>query len=249
MGQSKKLWCGFGTGNYHVVMKTILIAVLVSFAVSYFTVQVLYTNAGEHQNSSMALVPTNSQVDAGNARAALIEANQALSARVAFLENQPANEVRLPAAGDWVSKEEFLALQEELRTATQSLAKQSTPSIDLANPQVREQLGTALEEIRASEFADKVEAAQENRAANLEPMLAKLQTRLGLNQAQVTQMRSALESKMTLDADLTRRWEEGEDTEVLGQVKADNRVAHQAELARILTTAQLEQHQGRRTGK
>jgi hypothetical protein len=230
-------------------MKILLMAILVSFAVSFFTVRGFQTNAGEDQNSSVALVPSNTLEDAGSARAALTEANRALSARVAFLESQPVNAVRLPAAGDWVSREEFMALQEELRSATKSLAKQSGPSIDLANPQVREQLGTALEEIRNSEFADKVEAAQQYRAANLEPMLAKLQTQLGLNQSQVTQMRGALESKMTQDADLTRRWEEGEGAEVLGQVKADNRVAHQSELARILTASQLEQHQERRTGK
>ncbi len=121
--------------------------------------------------------------------------------------------------------------------------------MDLAHPQFREQLGVALDEIRKTDLIDRAKVTQQKRIAALEPVLAKMQTRLGLSQPQVTQMRTALESKMERDADLTRRWEEGEDRESLGQVKTENRLAHQTELERILTPTQLELHRERRGGK
>jgi hypothetical protein len=230
-------------------MKTILLAILVSFAVSYATVRALQTPAVDHGGSSQALAPAQPSEDLQNSIAQLMEANQALSARVDFLENQPTGGVRLPAAGDWVSKQEFLALQTEVREATTAGPRNVAPSVDLTDPQYREQLGTAIQELRKAETIERIETQQMKQAAGLEQRLAKMQTQLGLNPTQVLQMRSALEAKMEMDGELTRRWEEGESMETLGQIKAENGSTHEAELARILTPAQLEQHRGSSGGK
>ncbi len=230
-------------------MKILYISVLASFIVSFATVQLLQTSAEESVAPSMEPAKAMASTDLQSELAALTEANRALSERIAFLENQPASAVRIPAETDWVPREEFLALQEELRAATKSMASNRMAAGDPAHPMFRDQVENVLGEIRKDALAKGSTVQQEKRTANLEPSLAKMQSRLGLNQSQVTEMRTALESKITMDAELTQRWRDGESNEVLGQVKRDNQATHQAELERILTPAQLEQHRTPRTGK
>ncbi|MDF1838411.1 MAG: hypothetical protein P1V35_11110 [Planctomycetota bacterium] len=230
-------------------MKILLLSVLASFIVSFITVRGLQQDSEAASVASGGMVPVDYPANLQGDMAALLEKNEALSARVSFLENQPTSEVRIPVEVDWVPREDFLTLQEELRSATKAMANLSSSNVDLAHPQFRDQLGTALDEIRKAEAVGRVEALQEKRAATLEPVLAKMQARMGLTQPQVTQLRGALESKMAMDSERTRRWQEGEDSAVLGQFKADNRTAHQEELARILTPSQFDQLQQGRAGK
>ncbi|MCP5020416.1 MAG: hypothetical protein GY930_01460 [bacterium] len=230
-------------------MKILLLSILASFIVSFATVQALRPSTEESTTSSMEpakAAPTASLQDELHA---LAEANSALSNRIAFLENQPSNAVRIPAETDWVPREEFLALQEELRAATKSMASNRMAAGDPTHPMFRDQVENVLGEIRKDALVNRSTVQQDKRTANLEPTLAKMQSRLGLNQSQVTEMRTALESKIAMDAELTQRWRDGESNEVLGQVKRDNRATHQAELERILTPSQLEQHRTPRTGK
>lgn len=230
-------------------MKILLLSILASFIVSFVTVQALQTQTEEASDFSIAPEPTHWAVDMQDTLASLVEENRALAARLAFVENQPLSQMRLPVDTDWVPRSEFLALQDEFRAITKAISNPSAPNVDLAHPRFRGQLETALGDIRKGEMVNRAKTSQEKRAAALEPALATMQTQLGLNQSQVSEMRTALESKMVRDADLTQRWEQGEDNQALGQLKRDNRTTHQAELQRILTPSQLEQLRAQRGGK
>ena len=51
------------------------------------------------------------------------------------------------------------------------------------------------------------------------------------------------------EADILRRWEEGEGDEVLGSMKLNDREVHRTELAAFLTEEQLETYLSRGGGK
>jgi hypothetical protein len=55
-------------------------------------------------------------------------------------------------------------------------------------------------------------------------------------------MRSALLAQYDREAELTRRWQAGEDPAVLGELERSDGEAHIAELAGLLSTAQFERY-------
>lgn len=175
---------------------------------------------------------------------ALVEENQRLRERLVALEMRASagESRRAPLEADRVTREEFEALRDELRAALEG-----APAAALAGaPEAfEERVASTLIELRRQEAVEKVRGWQEERIEQLDETLPKIESWLELTPAQSDRMRSALLTQYDREAELTRRWEAGEDPEVLGEVKRQDREAHFEDLSRFLGQDQLERYSER----
>lgn len=179
----------------------------------------------------------------------LIEENQALRRRLAALELQPvpSSGSRAPVGTGYVPQEEFDAFRDEVRGA---LAGSDAVAAKLASgPEgFKDQVASTLSEIRKEETVGKLRDWQEKRLEQLDQSMPKIETWLELTSNQSGKMRSALLAQYDREAELTRRWEAGEDNEVIGEAKRSDREMHLIELSRFLTPAQFERYSAPRGG-
>ncbi len=177
----------------------------------------------------------------------LVAENKALHDRLLALELRPlaAAGSRAPAIEDFVPREEFEAFRDEVHGA---LKDQSELATRLAkDPEgLKQQVASALTDVRRDEAVSKVRAKREGELERLDETMPKLEQWLGLTPDQSSEMRSALLAQYDRDAELIRRWEAGEDAEVLGELKRTNAESHSSDLSAILTPDQLETYSARR---
>ncbi len=162
--------------------------------------------------------------------AALETENLKLQTRLDLLD-VPRETVRAPVQG-FVTKSEFDDFQREMRDLLGTRAA-SAPVEELEG-----QVTSALIEIRKQEQFDKVREYHEKRSARLDQDLEKMGEWLALNASQVEDMRSALLVQYGREAEISRRWEEGEDPEVLGEAKRADGEAFDRDLREFLTEEQ-----------
>lgn len=170
----------------------------------------------------------------------LMDQNARLLERIVALESRPAGgaESRIVAGGSFVAQEDFDAFREEMLGALEGLGAGRLTAArggDLENEVVG-----ALSQIRKDERAAAARAMEEKRLRRLDDRMAKMDDWLGLTPQQSGEMRSALQTQMDRNAELTRRWKAGEDSDALGELKAGDQEAHRAELSAILTPDQLD---------
>ena len=167
--------------------------------------------------------------------------NMALRERLGALEldQVPSGSARAAVGSGLVSQEEFEAFREEVRLA---LEKKGSASAQLAkNPEVlKGQVASALHDIRKAESVGKVRAFAEGRLERLDESMPKMEDWLGLTSDQSAKMRTALLAQYDREAELIRRWEAGEDDQVLGELKRSDRERHMTELSGFLSPGQLE---------
>jgi len=180
----------------------------------------------------------------------LADENRDLRERLSALELRPVSGPggRAPVASGIVSREEFEVVREEVRGL---LAGRSSVALELAGDpnRFKEQMASTLDEIRKDETADKVRTWQEERFQQLDQTMPNLEIKLELTPQQSRQLRSALMAQYDREAELTRRWQTGEDPAVLGELKRSDHEAHLTELSGILSLDQLERYSGlRRAG-
>lgn len=171
----------------------------------------------------------------------LAEENRLLRERLSALEldQLPRAGVRAQAGSELVSKEEFEAFREEVREALQG--KRGVPSQLADNAEVlKDHVASALSDIRKQESVGKVRAWAEDRLERLDESMPKVETWLELTSDQSARMRTALLAQYDREAELIRRWEAGEDDEVLGEIKRTDRELHMTELSDFLSPTQLE---------
>ena len=179
----------------------------------------------------------------------LTEENRDLRDRLATLELMPASSPsqRAPVTAGFVPKEEFEAFRDEVRLA---LGSSGTPDGEALTslPGFKEQIADTLSEIRHEEAVGKVRTRIAARLAKLDETMPRIDEWLELTLQQSSSMRTALLAQYDREAELVRRWEAGEDSEVLGELKRSDREAHRDELAGFLTPAQLETYASRSGG-
>jgi len=181
--------------------------------------------------------------------AELEDENRSLRDRLSLLEDLPVPEApaREPLSG-FVTRSEFDAFREELEKALspRSARREGASS----SPEFQQEIATALNQIRHQEAVDKVRHRQESRLAELdETLLPKVEEWLQLTPSQTYEMRTALLNQFERENELVRRWEAGEDDEVLGEQKASDRETLRVELSRFLSPQQLETYLSRGGGK
>lgn len=175
----------------------------------------------------------------------LIEANARLRARMAMLEAQPSSS---RTAADSVTAQEFDAFREEVRAALEALAGGGPLAASIKDPEFKTQLADTLQEIRQDEAVAAVVKKYQARVDRLDERMLDLESKLGLTSQQSGRLRTAFMAQYERGADLERRWREGEDVAVLGEVKADDYQSHRDDLAGILTPQQLETYGAARQG-
>ncbi len=174
----------------------------------------------------------------------LVEENRGLRDRVAALEMVPVPVAgaRVVAGGEWVAREEFDAFRDEVRAALAELGSVAKVGADPAA--LKDSVASALTEVRREEAVGKVRAKQEARLERLDQTMPKMESWLELTPQQSDRMRSALLAQYEREAELTRRWQAGEDPEVLGELKRGDRETHRAELSGFLSAEQMERYTG-----
>ncbi len=179
---------------------------------------------------------------------ALASENRDLRERLALLEARPAPDARAPATAGLATVEELEALRAELRAAVAARARPDEGAGDAA-PVFKERVAETLSEIRHEEAVAKVRSQQERRLERLDETMPKVEEWLGLSPYQSDRMRSALLVQYEREAELVRRWEAGEDPELLGERKVADREQHLAEVAAFLSAQQYETYAARVGGK
>jgi hypothetical protein len=111
----------------------------------------------------------------------------------------------------------------------------------------REYVDTTLSEIRQEQAAGKLRDI-EKRVALLDDVILELDEQLDLNRRQSERLRSALLSRLDLEAEYLRKWECGMDEEILAELMASDRAAHFVELSEFLTGEQLKAYLSSRSG-
>ena len=106
---------------------------------------------------------------------------------------------------------------------------------------------TTLSEIRKEQATDKLRDI-EKRGARMDDVILELDDLLTLSSRQSERMRSALLSRLDLEAEYLRKWERGMDEGILGELMASDRAAHVAELSEFLTGEQLHTYLSRKVG-
>ncbi|TDJ76782.1 MAG: hypothetical protein E2O39_02725 [Planctomycetota bacterium] len=179
----------------------------------------------------------------------LAEENRDLRDRLAILELIPASSPsqRVPVTAGFVPKEEFEAFRDEVRLALASSGALDDDALT-ALPGFKKKVADTLSEIRHEEAVGKVRTRIEARLAKLDETMPRIDEWLELTPQQSSSMRTALLAQYDREAELVRRWEAGEDTEILGELKRSDREAHRNELAGFLTPAQLETYTSRGGG-
>lgn len=175
----------------------------------------------------------------------LAQENRLLRERLSLLESRPTTESAPRQGADAVTRAEFDALRDEVRGLLDRPAPLAS-SADTEDDAFKEQVATTLSQIRKDEAVAKVRANHEKRVERIDETMPKIDRWLELTPQQSSEMRSALLAQYERDAELARRWEEGEDDEVLGEIKRTDREAHIADVSAFLTPAQLETYSSRR---
>lgn len=171
----------------------------------------------------------------------LTKENRVLRDRIEALERRPLDAPREPVPLAFVAQEEFDAFRDEVRELLYG-GPAIASEIGAGSESFKEQVASTLSEIRKEEAVGKAREWQEGRVERLDETMPKIESWLELSPYQSDQMRSALIAQFDREADLTRRWEAGEDPAVLGEVKRSDREAHLAELSGFLTAEQLESY-------
>lgn len=173
----------------------------------------------------------------------LEEENGRLSDRLATLERLPVAPARQPVTEESLPREEFEAFREEIAAALASRGPfgSETPQETLL---CKEQIADTLAEIRLEETQQAIQKKIDGRLEGLDETMPKLERWLQLTPQQSEQLRSVLLARYEREAELVRRWKEGEDPDVLGELKTSDLELHRAELARILSPHQLETYRG-----
>jgi len=232
-------------------MKTPLVLSLLAIVIATATFVSSLVGGGSEGRRDAVELPAASGPDLGAALdlrvEELAEENRALRERLALLElrPEPAPAMRTPVTDGLVPRDEFEAFRDEVREAL-ALKSPSGLKGPVGAAGLKEEVVQALGEVRKAEAAEKVAKWREGRVDRLDETMPKLEASLGLTSAQSAQMRSALLAQYDREAELTRRWQAGEDPEALGEIKGTDRETHLAELSGILTPEQLESYTTRR---
>ncbi|MFT5478706.1 MAG: hypothetical protein ACI8Y8_004075 [Planctomycetota bacterium] len=99
-------------------------------------------------------------------------------------------------------------------------------------------VSNSLSEIRHEEAAARLKDL-ERRAATMGQTIPQLARRLELSEQQARKMESELLSRLDVEAEYWRQWEQGADGEILDELKARDRGAHIDELSKFLKPEQL----------
>jgi len=229
-------------------VKLPLTAALVALVLSVIALAKLPNEPPPTEAVSVRPSATDAVADLAARLSELAAENRELRERLAALERRPAPSVRRqPVAGDWASKEELAELREELLAAL--AARGAEGSAAAADPaELEQRVASTLSKLRHAEAVEKVRSYHEERSERLEETLPKIEEWLELAPYQTEAMRTALLAQYEREAELVRRWEAGEDSELLGEQKTADREAHRADVTVFLTPAQLETYWARVSG-
>jgi len=160
--------------------------------------------------------------------------NQELRERLAAVELQRASAPRA-AVVEGVSQEDFEAFKQELlgRIAAAQSTRTDAQGLEI-------QVADALQSIRKHETLEAIRKSQEKQARTLEDRLERLSRDLGLDNRQVSELRSIFTTQIERNQELTRLWEEGADSQALGEAKRSYAEEDRAAIERTLTPQQLE---------
>lgn len=183
---------------------------------------------------------------------ALKDENARLMERIVALENRPVigGDSRIAIVDGFVSEEDFGAFREEVQRALETLGVGTSKAVGAGGPTAEDvaMVTAVIDENQRRKNAAAARALEEKRLRGLDNTLAKMDDWLELTPQQSGDMRSALQTQMDRQAELTRRWKAGEDTGALGELKAGDREAHRTDLSAILSPEQLERYFARREG-
>jgi len=217
-------------------MKTPLIISLLALVLSVVAIVSMLVGTGVPESrEESAVVPV-----ASDPTATLLTELEALRQRVAELEMIPASAQveRAPAPDGYVSKEDFFAFREEVLGALDGSSLVSS----IQGPEFKDTLEVTLDEINRDQAIEKTNASYQMRVDGIDERMAQLDAKLDLSRQQSGALREELLTRYERDADMSRRWHEGEDPEVIGELKMTNNQAHQDALSLILTPEQLESY-------
>jgi len=185
------------------------------------------------------------------------EAQLALGERLARLELEPAPSERAPIEQAVVSREEFDALQSEVRggspgTNPASGAPGGDTETALPTQQLSELVADSLNEIRGQEADQRRSARHQARIDNIEnKTLPGLNESLGLEAWQSDAMRTALLTRAESGIALEQLWEETGDYALMGEEKGNIQEQFVQDITVFLTVGQLDTYneQVQATGK
>ncbi len=216
----------------------LLCAVLLGSASAGVTTFLLTAPAdGEGRDAASGGAPARSDADAELVRRVedLAQENRRLRERLVALELAPAP-ARVPVDG-FVSREELEALRTELLAA----ARPSPLAELVAEPeQLKEQVASALIDLRKEERVEKVRSFQQNRSARLDEDVARLTEWLELDDYQADRMRDVLLAQYEREEEVRLMWEDGVDDETLGRHKQEAGERFWADASEVLTPVQFE---------
>ena len=212
-------------------MKTPLIVSILALALGGGAVVAVLMNPGAPGREEDAVGPVVADPDAD-----LLAEVAALRERIAELEMVPvATPIeRAPAPEGFVTREDFAAFREEVLAALDGSSLVSSIQV----PEFKDTLEDTLDEINRDKAIEKTNASYQRRVDGIDDQMAKLDASLGLDRQQSNALRSELLAKYERDAEMSRRWHQGEDPEVIGEVKMTNHQMHQDGLSSILTPEQ-----------
>lgn len=177
---------------------------------------------------------------------ALDDGLRALRDQLTVLDDRPApDQVRIDV-GEFASKSEFDALQEELRTVlgitpSRDRRESAESPVSEISLEFKQQVSEALTEVRKKEQVEEVQKWQESRAARLKEMMPEVTQKLGLAPYQQELMQSALEGIYQAQADVKAgSADDMPDGRTPREVWDDNLQAFLGELGGFLTPHQLE---------
>lgn len=233
------------------MQNTILLAILAGALAGVggaFVSQALLAPADVHRpvEESLALEP-GSDVDAGALAeqvAALSRKNDDLVMRLSALENRMGSSLREEVPTE--SSEEIAALQRQVVQLAMALDNPaSAESVSL-----RKAVGSALEDIRAAEEAEREKEREEREARRMDEQVARLTEELGLDSGQAKDMRNLMDSERLKREELFATMRDGtmnrEDMrDSMGSLRDDWNTA----LAGILTPAQLQTYNDSNLGR
>ena len=119
---------------------------------------------------------------------------------------------------------------------TESDSTRATP-VELED--FRAHVHEALTEIRTQQASDELRAL-ERRVEAIDATMPQYEEWLGLSGDQSERLRAALLARYDREQDVVRRWQDGEDPEVLGELKRNDWEVHVQEVAGFLTPEQFE---------
>ena len=216
-------------------MKIPLIVSILALALSAGAVVAMLANPGASDPEESAVAPVVAGPDAE-----LLAEVEALRERVAELEMSPVPTPveRAPAPDGFVTKEDFAAFREEVLAALDGSSLVSSIQV----PAFKDTLADTLEEINRDNAVAKADASYQKRVDGIDDRMTKLDASLGLDRRQSHALRSELLAKYEREAEIVRRYHQGEPDEVIGEVKMTDHRMHQEALASILTPEQLERY-------